>query len=236
MTEIDLELPPFLDRRPKKPLILSYTMLNTYRNICPHQAWRRYIKRDLPFVKTPQMEWGDQVHKALELRVGGGKPLPEKMRQWERFAAPFEGASAKAEMSLGVTKHGTHCDFFGEAVWLRGKLDVTILNGTTALLFDYKTGKTREDPFELEVQALLLHARHPELTAISGCYIWLAENRIGQRHDVGHTRDTWIYVNRIAEDLAADIKSGEFEKRKGGLCDWCPCDDCEHFTGGKGRA
>jgi hypothetical protein len=236
MSNIDLTIPAFLDRRPKtKPLILSYTILNTYRNICPHQAYRRYIKKDLPYVETPQMAFGNKVHLALEHRVAGGKPLPQDMHQWEKFAAGFYQMKAKAEMKLGITKEGKPCDFFADDVWLRGKLDVTVLNGASALLFDYKTGKVREDPFELEVQALLLAAKWPDLTAISGCFLWLSENRIGQKHDLSHTRDTWIYVNRIAEDLAEDIHNDDFEKRRGGLCDWCPCDDCEHFTGGTGR-
>lgn len=237
MTEIDLTLPGFLDRRSEpKPLIYSYTLLNTYRNICPHQMKRRYIDKAFPYVETPQMAWGNKVHLAMEHRVGGGKPLPTDMRQWEKFAAPFYAVKAKAEMKLGITKERKPCDFFAKDVWLRGKADVVIVNGNAALLFDYKTtSKPREDPFELETQALLLNAKYPNLTSITACYIWLAEQRIGQKHDVSHTSDTFTYIQRIAADLEEDMRNGEFEKRRGGLCPWCVCNDCEHFTGGGGR-
>lgn len=237
MTEIDLTIPSFLDRHnPQvKPLVLSYTLLNTYRNICPYQMKRRYIDKAFPYVETPAMAWGNKVHSAMELRVGGGKPLPQDMHQWEKFAAPFHAARAKAEMKLGMTKEGQSCDFFGANVWLRGKVDVTIINGNAALLPDFKTGKVREDPFELEIQGLLVNAKYPNLTSIHGFYIWLAENRIGQKHDVSHTRDTFTYVQRIAADLEENMRNNDFEKRRGGLCDWCPCSDCEHFTGGNGR-
>ncbi len=231
MTEIDLTIPPILDRRgeTKKPLVLSYTMLNTYRNICPYQAKARFIDKKYPFVKTPQLEWGDTVHKAMELRIGGGKPLPQTMHQWEKFAAPFYAVKAKAEMKLGMTAGGHACDFFAKDVWLRGKADVMVVNGNAALLPDFKTGKVREDPLELEIQALLLNAKYPNLTSISGFYIWLAENRIGQKHDVSHTRDTFTYVQRIAADLEEDMRNGEFEQRRGGLCPYCPCDDCPNY-------
>lgn len=237
MTNIDLEIPPFLDRRnEQKPLVYSFTLLNTYRNICPYQMKRRYIDKAFPYEETPAMAFGNKVHLAMEHRVGGGKPLPQDMHQWEKFAAPFYNAKAKAEMKLGMTKDGQPCDFFAANVWLRGKLDVTLVNGNAAMLFDYKTGsKPREDPFELEVQALLLNAKFPSLISISGCYIWLKENRIGQKHDVSHTRDTFTYVQRIAADIEQNLADNEFEQRRGGLCDWCPCDDCEHFTGGNGR-
>lgn len=237
MTEIDLTLPGFLDRRNEpKPLIYSYTLLNTYRNICPHQMKRRYIDKAFPYVETPQMAWGNKVHLAMEHRVGGGKPLPADMRQWEKFAAPFYAVKAKAEMKLGITKDRKPTDFFAKDVWLRGKVDVTVINGNAALLPDFKTGKVREDPFELEVQALLVHAKYPHLTSIHGFYIWLAENRIGAKYDLSHVDDTFTYVQRIAADLEEDMRNGEFEKRKGGLCPWCPCDDCEWFEGGTGRA
>jgi hypothetical protein len=209
-------------------------MLNTYRNICPHQAKRRYIDKAYPYVETPQMAFGNKVHSALELRVGGGKPLPQDMHQWEKFAAPFYAVKAKAEMKLGITKERKPCDFFAKDVWLRGKADVVIVNGNAALLFDYKTtSKPREDPFELEIQALLLNAKYPNLTKIDGCLIWLSENRIGQKYDLSHTRDTFTYVQRIAADLEEDMRNGEFEKRRSGLCPYCPCSDCEHFTGAK---
>lgn len=238
-TPIDTTVPDFLRREtPKKSLVFSFTMLNTYRNICPHQAYRRYIKKDLPFVESEAMQFGNKVHSALELRVGGGKPLPQDMQQWERFAAPLAGAKAKAEQKLGITKEGVTCGFFDDNVWFRGKVDITVINGTTAFLPDWKSGKPREDPFELETNAMLIKAKYPQLTKIVGCYIWLGPkggDRMGQQYDLSHTVDTFTYVQRIAADLEEDIRNNDFEKRKGGLCPWCPCDDCEHFVGGNGR-
>lgn len=231
MTEIDLTLPGFLDRRSEpKPLIYSFTLLNLYRNICPHQAYRTRIRKDIPFVKTPQMEWGDKVHKALELRVGGGKPLPADMRQWEKFASPFYAVKAKAEMSLGMTVDGQPCDFWAKNVWFRGKVDVTVLKTDTALIADYKTGSVREDPFELETNAMLINAKYPQLTKIDAFYIWLKEDRIGAKHDVSHTRDTFTYIQRIAADLEEDMRNNEFEKKRSGLCGWCSVADCEFNT------
>jgi hypothetical protein len=237
MSEIDLTLPQFLDRRgeTKKALVYSFTLLNTYRNICPHQAYRRYIKKDLPFIETGAMQFGNKVHSALELRVGGGKPLPQDMHQWEKFAAPFYALKAKAEMKLGITAGGHTCDFFAKDVWLRGKADVVVTSGDHAFLADWKTGSAREDPFELEIQGLLLHAKFPQLKSIEGAFVWLKDGRVGQKHNVSHTRDTLTYVQRIAADLEEDTRNGEFEKRRGGLCPYCPCSDCENFSGGGGR-
>ncbi len=58
-----LPIPAFLDRR---PLVYSYTFLHTYKNVCPHQAYRRYILKDQPYVETAAMKWGNEVHAAFE--------------------------------------------------------------------------------------------------------------------------------------------------------------------------
>ena len=52
---------------------------------------RRYIVKDQPYVESPEMKWGNDVHSAFEYRVGSRKPLPDNMMQWEQFAAPFDG-------------------------------------------------------------------------------------------------------------------------------------------------
>ena len=115
-----LDIPPMLDRR---PFVGTYTNLNSYDN-CGHAFFRRYIKKDQPYVETPEMKWGNDVHSAFEYRVRGQKPLPQKMQQWEPFAVPFDGQQAWVEQKLGITADGTPCDFWATNVWFRGKADL----------------------------------------------------------------------------------------------------------------
>ena len=210
----------------QKPFVFSYSIINTYL-ICPHQMYRRYVKKDLPFVETKEMRWGNEVHTAFEYRVGGGKPLPVNMQQWESIAAAFDGLGAKCELKLGVTAQGRPTGFFEPDVFLRGKVDVTIIKNATAFLPDWKSGRSREDPFELEVLAVLTHAANPYLQTIKGAYVWLKENRIGQQHDLSDTRSTWARVNNLAEEIKDCMSDNVFEKRQGPLCKFCNVKDCE---------
>lgn len=219
-------IPPFPDRR---PLVGSYTILNTYKN-CAHQMSRRYIVKDQKFVETPEMKWGNQIHEAFELRVGGGKTLPETMQQWEQFAAPLDGRGAITEQKLGVSAEGKPVGFFDDKVWFRGKLDVTIIAGTTAYLPDWKSGSSKyEDPFELATNAVLLHAKHPHLTKILGSYVWLKENRMSPLYDLSDTLTTWQTICHQMGEILEKRKTGVFEKRKTGLCGWCSVSDCENW-------
>jgi len=231
-----LDIPSYLRRdkdnkmpdMPAKPLVFSYTLLHTYDDVCPYQTFRRYVKKDLPFVETPAMKKGNEIHAAMEYRIGG-KPLPESMRQWEMFVAPLDGKNARAELKLGITNEGKPTGFFDKDVWCRGKADVVMIQNNNTFLIDWKSGNSRyESSFEIEIQAMMLKAANPYLVKIAGCYAWLAENRMGTVYDLSDFNSTWAKVNNIAEDIQDDMATGEWEKRKGPLCGYCPCLDCEN--------
>lgn len=224
------DIPAFLDRR---PFVGTYSILNTYKN-CPHQMARRYIVKDQPFVETPEMKWGNEIHSAFEYRVSGGKPLPQNMEQWESFAKPFDGTGAVVEQKLGINANGYAVGFWDGSAWFRGKADVVILKDETAYINDWKSGKSAyEDPFELETNAVLLHAKHPHLKRIVGSYTWLKENRISQIYDLSDTAKTWQTICKLMGEILEKRKTGEFEKIKSGLCGWCSVEDCENHYGAR---
>jgi len=150
------------------------------------------------------------------------------MHQWEHFAAAVSGRGAQCELKLGITADGRACDFFAKDVQGRGKVDVSIIKDISAFITDWKTGNSKyETAFELEIGALLLHALYPHLRRIFGCYVWLKENRMGQLHDLSDTAGTWMRVQHMFARLKADRASGQFAKRQGPLCAYCPVKDCE---------
>jgi len=211
-----------------KPIVFSYTMLNCYDSICPYQMFRRFVKKDIPFTETEAMRKGNEIHSAMEYRIGG-KPLPYEMQHWEPFVAPIVERGAKAEVKLGITAEGRPTGFFDKDVWCRGKADVVIIANNNAFLVDWKSGGSKyENAFEIALQGLMVKAANPHVVKIAGCYAWLGENRLGTIHDLSDVSSTWTKVNNIAEQIKDDMASGEWEKRKGPLCGYCPCEDCKH--------
>lgn len=214
--------------------IASFSLFNKWAT-CPHQAYRMYIARDLPREpEMPEMKWGNDVHRAMEQRVRHKTPLPEPMLAFEPLVAPLDACHVEPEQKLGVTKSGRPCDFWDEQVWLRGVLDAPILLTTdSAVLVDWKTGKRREEPFELEIGALLLQAQRPELVKIFGYYMWLKEKQRGKPHDLSDTARTWAMVQTIMGDIEHCLNTGRFDKTPGPLCGWCPVKDCQHNRRGR---
>ena len=216
-------------------MIGSYSFFRDFEN-CPRKAWHKFVERDLPRDDTDATRWGNRVHKALAERIGGDDwgnypPLPPEVEQYEPYAATLERRAAGipmfTEYKLGMREDGTHCGFFDADCWVRGVLDTVILDVPLAWIGDWKTGKIREDAFELEVGAMLLKARYPDLRKISGNYIWLKPGQIGQRHDLSHTDATLDTVRRMMETVG-QLGDSEWSPRPNPLCGWCPVLSCEH--------
>jgi len=220
------DIPKELDRRKgRADFVWSYTALNLYENICPYQFFRRYINKDIKFVESAASKWGNEVHSAFEYRIGG-KPLPVSMQHWEPLVAPLDGRGVTPEMKVGITMEGRTTGYFSENVWGRCKIDAPIVANSKAMLIDWKSGNVREEPFELEVQAVFLHARYPTLTTIVGKYAWLKENRLGELHNCSDTRSTWNKICTINQKIEESRRTMQWEKRQSGLCGHCDVLDC----------
>ena len=217
-----------------KPYTWAFTSLSTYDGVCGYQFFRSYIKRDIPYVATPEMARGKEIHTAMELRVSGGKALPLDMQHWEPFAAAFDGLGARTELKLAITREGRPTGQWEKDVHGRGAIDVAVINGTKAVITDWKSGGSKyEKPFELEIHAMLLKAANPQLTQVIGNFVWLKENRAGQVYDLSDFNSTWARVNNIVERIEDDMATGEWEKKRTTLCAWCRVFDCENNTNPK---
>lgn len=221
-------IPAFLDRARQKPLVGSYSLLNQYLN-CPHATFHKYVAKTYPYVETPAMAEGNAIHLAMENRLRIKQPLPPKYAQWEPFAAPFDGRQVLVEEKLGITRDGKPCAFFDKDVYFRGKIDAAVVDGEKAYICDWKSGGSKyEDPFELEIGAVLLQAKY-NVSTIKGNYCWLAENRLGILYDLSDTNKTFAKMKHLMDEIERDRARDWFEKRKSGLCGWCPVEGCEHY-------
>lgn len=213
--------------------VASHTFLSNWHN-CPHKAYRLYIAKDLPKQpQTKEMLWGNEVHSAFEVRIKHGTPFPAEMKAYETIAGPLVQAGAVAEKMLGINAHGQMVDFFAKDVWLRGKIDSTIIDRTTAAVFDWKTGKRREDIEELRIHAVLLKAWQPTVQKITAHYVWLQDMAVGKPHDVSDTAKALEDVRYTMAQVANAIEVEDFPKRPNPLCGWCDVFDCEHNKKGR---
>jgi PD-(D/E)XK nuclease superfamily len=215
--------------------VASHTFLNDWDN-CPHKAFRKYIKKDLPRQpQTEAMAWGNTVHSAFEVRIKHGTAFPKEMEKYEAIAAPLVAVGAAAEKMLGITVDGRLCDFFAPDVWLRGKIDATVVRGMgpIAAIFDWKTGKRREEKAELLTHAVLLKAWQPTVQKITAHYVWLQDNEVGKAHDVSDTETKLAEIRSVMNTVQNCMEIEDFPKRPNPLCGWCDVLDCEFNRKGR---
>lgn len=211
-------------------VVATATFLNDYEN-CPCKAHARYIAKAVPYVETPQMRWGNVVHKACEGRLTSGKPLPPEVEFLEPICLAIEqSGKVHGEQQVAVTARWEPCKFLADDVYGRGKIDVRVQRGShKAVLLDWKTGKRREDPTELRIHAAMLKAREPELREIVGHYIWTQDARLGEAHDLSDVGRTRLLVDGMMNHVTSSLKTGHFPPRENPLCGWCDVDTCEFW-------
>lgn len=215
----------------------TYTFYNNFEN-CPYKAYRVYVVKDIPRVETPEMKWGNDVHSGLEHRIKDGAPLPEKMVMCEPVAAQLAALQHEygglVEGKLAIDAHGWPVGFWDDHVWFRGKLDCAVFSAQLAAwIVDWKTGKPREEPFELETGALLLKAHNPKLEVIVGEYFWLQTGKQGMRYTLTNFAQTYGKLQTLRNEMEGYAASGVWPKRKNPLCGWCDVLDCEYNKKGK---
>jgi hypothetical protein len=186
---------------------------------------RRFIAKDVPKEDSPELRKGVEVHRRMEeyIKNNGFRWLPPEL---EAHAKPLLGPTTKAELMLGMTKDMTPEGFFTDP-WGRGKLDVAVFNPPMAFIVDWKTGKVREDDKELRQQALLVRANYPEITRISGCYVWLAERKMGTVYDLSNVDRAYRETIARMEQAQAYEDAGDWPKTPNPLCGWCNVIDCQ---------
>ena len=206
----------------------SHSFLASF-SICEHQAYRQYVARDVPYEETPALLAGRAAHEALEHRLRDRAALPPEHAARESLCVPIDRFAGEKhfEWKLGLREDGSPCDFHDPAVWGRGVLDVALLNGETAMLLDWKTGKVREDPAELAAHAVLLRAHRPAIRRIVGRYVWLKAGALGIAHDVSDTPLKLASVRQTMERVKINMRGSTWQKKENVLCGWCSVRDCE---------
>jgi hypothetical protein len=219
--------------KPEKPLVHSWSSLNDYKN-CP---WRFYLTRVAKTVKekqSAQMTEGNDRHKALEVAVRDGMALPKKYEGDLPMVQMLRNAEGNkiVEWQFGLTRNWDITGFFGDDVWIRGKIDFGVIRAKTAIIIDYKDGKRKTDSEQLALFAVPTFAGYPFLERVYSAYAWLKDGKLDREEfvpeDMPELKERFaIWISRV-EDSA---KRGVWPKQPSGLCkEYCPVGrgNCEY--------
>lgn len=207
-----------------KPLAHSYSALKLFEN-CPKQYYMQKISKEIKPSFGEASVYGNRIHDQLEHRLKDGTPLPTESAQYESLASAFASLPGElvAEQEFTLNKELNSTGWWSADAWLRLKLDILIIKGSTAVVGDWKTGKYRPDWFQLELFSIIVMKLYPEVQTVKASFIWLKDMRMDtQTFTRLDAPAIWAgfmaKVQRIEEALEKD----KWPAKPSGLCPWCP--------------
>jgi hypothetical protein len=222
-----------------KPFTWSYSKLKNYRN-CPKKHFEVDLAKNFKEEEGEALVVGNQVHKAMELRVSKGTPLPPALAHFEPEAAKVvahmpAGTILLVEQKAAFTRDFRSCGYFDKDCWYRAKCDVVKVCGPIAAAIDWKTGKIVEDSEQLALMAAWVFSAYPAVQQVATKYVWLGNNA-----ETKHTftrADMVLLWNHLLPEVNAyeqACATSTFPAKPSGLCrSWCPVTSCAYH--GKGN-
>jgi hypothetical protein len=136
------------------------------------------------------------------------------------------------EYKMGLTKDIQACGFFDENVWFRGVADLVIINGDTARVIDYKTGKSSEfaDVKQLELMALAIFKHFPKVRKVKTGLVFLVCNDfVKANFEKKDAPLTWLKWIQETDRLEKAHETGVWNAKPNFTCrKYCLVKSCEH--------
>lgn len=240
-----------------KPFTWSYSALQDFEN-CPHAYAAKRVYKTVKDEMGPEAKWGVEVHKHLENRLVHKKPLPDmadpftgrNVQELDKWVRAIESGAhpddmMKGEMKMCLTRELKPTTFFAKDAWVRGVIDVTLLKdeGTTAYLYDYKSGKVKTDQTQLKLFAAMASRLYPSVQRFIIKFIWLKYDTVTPTQVEGDMimkewlTDIWREILPRVKRME-DAYNGEvFPMKTSGLCKaHCPVVTCPHHGSRNARS
>lgn len=209
----------------------SFSSLKDYIN-CPKQYQEVKVLKRFQKFPTPQMTYGNEVHKALEDYVSEGKPLA---KNYERFKPVLDSlidipGIKYPEHKMALDTNRQPCEY-GKGYWVRGIADLLIVDGETAFIVDYKTGSNKyPDPKQLKLMALMAFAHFPDVQHVKAGLLFIMHNSfMPEEYNRSSADALWQYFDPDLERLRLSYENDQWVPNPTPLCGWCPVSTCEFY-------
>ena len=211
----------------------SFSKIKAFEQ-CPKQFYHMKIAKDYIEKETEAMLYGTLFHEAAENFVKNDTPIPEKFKYAEAALTSLKNKPGKklCEYKLGLTEDLEPCGFFDENVWFRGIADLIILDGDTAWVVDYKTGKSARyaDKGQLELMALATFKHFPEIKKVkAGLLFVIAKTLVKDSYEDTVAPILWKKWLSDYARMEKALETNTWNPRPSGLCrQHCAVIDCPH--------
>lgn len=214
-----------------KSFAWSYSALTGFET-CPRQHHEMRIKKAWPDPPGEAQQWGIEVHKHIENRIGMGRQMPDYLNYVEPIIQKFEQTKGvtQPEYKLALNAEFKPVEFFAKDAWVRAVGDVVKVHGNVAFACDWKSGKYREGDGQLKLQSAVMFATYPHVERIGIVYAWLKDKRTTVRtFERAQVPEIWQEFLPRVKRMEIAIANNDFPPNPSGLCrKHCAVLSCEH--------
>lgn len=210
----------------------SYSSMSLFMQ-CPKKYYELRVLKSIAEPPSEQMRYGLDVHKAAEEYIRDGTPIPEKYAYLNEpldVLKKYKG-DILCEKKLGVTRDLQPCEFDSPDVWWRGIADLLVINGDTARIVDYKTGKSGyPDTKQLELLALAVFIHYPEVQSVKAGLLFVVHTAfIKERYKRDSVAWRWAKWEEKTDQMEACYDNDVWNPKQNFTCKaWCPVTSCAH--------
>ncbi|MEM0462021.1 MAG: PD-(D/E)XK nuclease family protein, partial [Candidatus Caldarchaeum sp.] len=128
-----------------------------------------------------------------------------------------------SELEMASTTDMQPVSFTSESAFVRGVADVVIDRGTTAFIFDFKTGKKRPKPEQLNLYAALYAVANPQTEKFVASFLWLQEKDI-TTYSFNKTEALRgiEWAKEVSRKIQLDMERERWQEKPSAMCRWCP--------------
>jgi len=212
----------------------SYSALSEFIK-CPKKYYEIRVAQNFVVIPSEKMIYGTEVHKALEDYVKDGKELALNYLRFkgavdELIAIPGD---KYPEYEMALFKDKTPCAFDDPTRWVRGIVDLLIVDGDYAFIVDYKTGSNRyPDPKQLRLMSLMTFAHFPQVNKIKAGLLFVMHNTfITEEYKREDIEKSWGKFEGPLTRLDKAFETNVWPCNPTPLCGYCPVKTCDYHRG-----
>ncbi len=158
---------------------LSHSSADRF-DTCPYAYEREKLIKDVPYLETEATTWGTRVHDACERFVKGEAVdlttlMMADMQSVLEYLRDFKCDYKNAETEWAFNTKGEMCAMDAPDAMFGGYTDYEAVRGDEAWVVDYKSGKQHNKFEQVELYALTIWLRFPNVNRINAGYMWLKD-------------------------------------------------------------
>jgi hypothetical protein len=209
----------------------SYSRIESSET-CARKFWHLSVAKDIKEEESSYQIEGKETHVAFAKLVKSGIALPLHLRHHGPVLTKIAGMPGEkvVEQQIALNANWQPTDWFAKDAWLRVISDLTQLNGPSALVWDWKTGRPKDDFTQLRLNAAVTMHLAPEIEQVRMNYYWTKTRQITSDKMVrADLPEFWGSMLKRVQTYQSRFDRNDFPPNPNPFCKGCPVRNCQYW-------